>query len=215
MYRILLTFLVAVNACATERPPVLKQFMNNNETGNHVTIVKNLTAEEKAFFWKNTKLDAEGILVKSNPLDRDLTSIDRMLANSTKKVQKSSKLFRHISKNFDVNNIVGELLESEHHINYFIKVSTGIAVINILDLEAEGYKVTIVADFLNAKVRESDATLVLINAVEKSKKRQWTVSWVINNIEYKLSIPDEIQADGKTKLTKNDVIEFATKITPP
>ena len=74
MFRVLLLF-IAMNACATERPQVLKQFMDNNETTDYVTVVKNLTTEEKAFFWKNTKIDEDGILLRTNPLDKDLRKL--------------------------------------------------------------------------------------------------------------------------------------------
>jgi hypothetical protein len=214
MFRILLLF-IAMNACATERPQVLKQFMDNNETAGYVTVVKNLTTEEKAFFWKNTKTDEDGILIRTNPLDKDLTSTERMFGNSKKTVDKSSKVFKHIAKTFDMATIVGEFRESEYHRNYFIKVPAGTAKLTILDLAAEDYKVTVIADFLNTKIRDSKASLILLNGDKLSSKRIWVLSWHKNNIQYDFELPDEIQLNGKTKLTKDDVINFATKITNP
>lgn len=215
MFKVLCMFFIAIQACATERPQVLKQFMDNNETVNHVTVVKKLTTEEKAFFWRNTKIDADGILIRTNPLDKDLTSTERMFANSTKAVNKSSKVFKYITKTFDTNTIIGEFIESENHINYFIKVPNGMAMLTIQDLAAEGYKVTVIADFLNVKIRDSGASLILLNGDKSSSKRIWVLSWHQNNIQFALELPDEIQANGKTKLTKDDVIEFAKKITRP
>lgn len=215
MLKILFIFFLCAQAFATERPQVLKQFMDNNETANHVTVVKNLTAEEKTFFWRNTKIDADGILIRTNPLDKDLTSTERMFGNSKKQISKSSKVFKHIAKTFDISTIVGEFRESEYHINYFVKVPTGMAKLTILDLAAEGYKVTVVADFLNVKFRDANASLILLNGDKSSSKRIWILSWHKNNIQYDLELPDEIQSSGKTKLTKEDVIEFAKKITQP
>ena len=111
--------------------------------------------------------------------------------------------------------IVAEFRESEYHRNYFIKAPTGMAKLTILDLAAADYKVTIVADFLNTKIRDSKASLILLHGDKLSSKRIWVLSWYKNNIQYDFEIPDEIQTNGKTKLTKDDVINFATKITNP
>ena len=215
MFKILFFFFITMNVCATERPPVLKNFIDSNETDNRVTVVKNLSAEEKAFFWKNTKINDNGVILKNNPLDAQLTSIDRMFINSNKKINKSSKIFKYISKTFDSNNIISELPDSENRITYFIKMPSGIAMLTIHDLAADDYKVTVIADFMNVKINGNDATIVLINGEEKSNKRRWVLGWFVKDIAYDLQIPDEILANGKTKLTKDDVLEFAKKITRP
>lgn len=200
---------------ALERPLILKQFMDNNETSSHVTVVKNLTAEEKAFFWKNTVLSTNGVLLRTNFLDMQLTLNEQMYIDSNKSVNKSSELLKHISKKYDLNTIIGELQESENWINYFLQAPTGIAVLSIEDLVANDAKITLIADFFNTKVCNYDATLVLINGDKSLAKRVWVLGWTAGNIKFSLELPDEIQTSGSTKLTKTKVLNFAHKIICP
>jgi hypothetical protein len=187
--------------------------MEKNEPENNTITIKVLTEDEKIFFWKDTKLDSDGTLLVASKFNKKLDLIDRMYANSTKAIQRSTILFNQLSKKIDLVEFVGELQESENRINYFISVPTGIAMITISDFVADGAKITLISDFLNVKVNEHPATLTIVMGDALLAKRVWKLTWINKNIQYELQIPDEIQTNGVLKLTKADIISFATKIT--
>jgi hypothetical protein len=213
MFKYFLIFFLCINAYSTERPLILKKLMEKNEPENNTITIKVLTEDEKIFFWKDTKLDSDGTLLVASKFNKKLDLIDRMYANSTKAIQRSTILFNQLSKKIDLVEFVGELQESENRINYFISVPTGIAMITISDFVADGAKITLISDFLNVKVNEHPATLTIVMGDALLAKRVWKLTWINKNIQYELQIPDEIQTNGVLKLTKADIISFATKIT--
>lgn len=215
MFKYFLTLSLCLNAHSAERPLILKKLIDNNESENHSTVVKILTDDEKKFFWQDTELDSNGTLLVTSKFNKKLDLIDRMQAESTKTVQRSKILFNQLSKKIDTKEFISELRESENRTTYFMSVPTGIAMITISDFVADGAKITIIADFLNVKVHDYPATLTLVKGDALLAKRVWKLSWINKNIQFELQIPDEVQTSGALKMTKADVINFATKITNP
>lgn len=180
-----------------------------------VLVIKNLTAAEKVHYWNDRVLDSNGVITLTKAMDGSISLIDRMFADSTKKnisTQAPNQLFRKINANITV---ISELKEQISRTNYFIQSPTGVAMLTVWDIKADGGQVTVANDSLNVKIRDSDASLLFLKAGEGSKKRQWNLNWVEKNIYFELQIPDEIQPSGVTKLTKIDVLDFAKKITTP
>jgi hypothetical protein len=180
-----------------------------------VLIIKNLTMAEKAHYWNDRVLDSNGVITLTRAMDGSLTLIDLMFADSTKKNvfnQASNQLSKKVNAN---TTVISELKEQIHRTNYFIKGPTGVAMLTVWDVRADGGQITMPRDSLNVKVRDVDASLLFIKSGGASKKRQWDLSWVEKNINFELQIPDELQPSGVTKLTKMDVLDFAKKITTP
>ena len=180
-----------------------------------VLVIKNLTAAEKAHYWNDRVLDSNGVIILNRAMDGSLTIIDRMFADSIKK-NISAQASDQLSKKVNVNTtVISELKEQIQRTNYFITSPTGLTMLTVWDILADGGQITMPRDSLNVKVRDSDAGLILMKGGESSKKRQWNLYWVEKNIYFELQIPDEVQANGSTQLTKEDILNFATKITNP
>ena len=202
-------------------PNLLPLTCNYDDCGNEgknprpVLIIKNLTPAEKASYWDDRVLDSNGVIALTRAMDGSLTVIDRMFTHSTKKnifAQASNQLSKKVNPNITV---ISELKEQIHRTNYFITSPTGVAMLTVWDVQADGGQITTPRDALNVKIRDSDASLILLKGGESSKKRLWNLDWAEKNTYFELQIPDEIQANGKTRLTKDDVIGFAKKITQP
>ena len=178
-------------------------------------VIKDLSKAEKDHYWKNRTFDSNGVIILNFAADEALAVIESMFAHSAKKssfIQIENQLSKKISTSVSV---ISALKEQMRRTNYFINVPTGIAMLTIWDIKADGGQITMPRDALNVKVRESDASLLFIKGGAGSKKRQWNLSWVEKDTYFELQIPDEIQPSGVAKLKKEDILDFAIKFTNP
>jgi hypothetical protein len=202
-----LLFFVTI-AAAQERPDVIKKIMDKNIRDQSVTIVKDLTTEEKIFYWKNKFRNSDGY-IETIASDDYLNLIESMLAISKKKADIFSNRF---SKQLVAKDILSELIESPNRSNYFIDSPTGVVMLTIWDFVADEAKILLLKDFLNVKIFHSTATLVLIKNENSLNKQLWKLSWINKNIQYELYVPDAAYAPNKSTLKRDDVLNLAKRI---
>lgn len=200
-------FFVAITATAQERPDVIKKIMDKNIRDQSVTIVKNLTDEEKTFYWKNKSINSNGIIETIASTDY-LNLIDSMLAISQKKTDTFSNRF---SKQLAATEILSELIESPNRSNYFYEFQSGVVMLTVWDFVADDAKILLLKDFLNVKTFYSTASLVLVKNEKSSNKQLWKLSWINKNIQYELYIPDTGDSTNKSSLKKDDILNLARK----
>lgn len=205
----LLVFLlfVVTNTTAQERPVVIKNIMKKNIHDQSVTIVNNLTTEEKAFYWKNKIINFDGNIEVIASADY-LNLIESMLDISKKKSDIFSNRF---SKQLATNNIISELIESPNRSTYFLESQVGVVMLTIWDFVVDDAKILLLRDFLNVQIFDVTASLVLVKSDDSLNKRLWKLSWINKNIQYELYVPDTIDSTNKTFLNRNDVLNLARK----
>lgn len=200
--------LLVTDAMAQERPDVIKKIMDKNIRDQSVTIVKKLTAEEKIFYWKNKVRNSDGNIETTASIDY-LNLIDSMLTISRKKADIFSNRF---SKQFATKKIISELVESPNRSTYFFESQSGVAMLTVWDFVADEAKILLLKDFLNVKIFNFDASLILIKNEASSSKRLWKLSWIDKNIQYELYVSESVDSENKITLKRNDILNLAKKI---
>ena len=181
--------------------------MKKNIHDQSVTIVNNLTTEEKAFYWKNKIINFDGNIEVIASADY-LNLIESMLDISKKKSDIFSNRF---SKQLATNNIISELIESPNRSTYFLESQVGVVMLTIWDFVVDDAKILLLRDFLNVQIFDVTASLVLVKSDDSLNKRLWKLSWINKNIQYELYVPDTIDSTNKTFLNRNDVLNLARK----
>jgi hypothetical protein len=206
----LLPFLlvIGVNATAQERPNVVKKIMDTNIHDQSVTIVNDLTFEEKTFYWKNKVRNPDGNIETIASQDY-LNLINSMLIVSKKKAHIFSDRF---SKQLVAKDIISELIESPNRSTYFMESETGVIMLTIWDFVADDAKILLLKDFLNVKIFDVAASLVLVKNENSLSKQLWKLSWINKNIQYELYVPDSADSTNKSTLKKDDILNLAKRI---
>ena len=205
---IVITFIFTANVIATERPEVVKKLTDKNHSNQSITIIENLTDEEKIFYWKNKSKKSDDV-IETTATYEYLNLVDAMFAISIKKADALSNRF---SKQIQIQNITSELVESPNRSSYFFeKQSDGIIMLTIWDFEADGSKIILINDFINTKFLDVIGSLVLIKNDNLLNKVLWKLNVINKNIQYELYVPDTIDSSGRTKLQKNDILDLMRK----
>lgn len=198
-------FLHCSSTISEERPLVLKEIMTNNETDKVIIYIQNLSQEQKDFYWKDTIENADGYFeYEPDSSSNQIHLIDEMYLISNK-INITTDIF--LDKQHPKNTIK-KFADSANKIIYFVESDYGVLMLTKWDLVADKAKIYIVNDFLNVKIPELTGTLTLIKDKKNLNKCIWQLNWILNNIQYELTLPDKLDSQRKPLLNREKILDF-------
>lgn len=189
------------SAQAQVAPPGLERC----DTGESVTFLSDLSAEEHSHYWHATTQAAQGYLIievdaRYQDLVRDFRS-------------RSSAAVGHLDIAPQEVQLSGVFLESENRRNLFFKWADANVMLTKWRFRAEGAKLCFPFEFFNSRVGDQISILSLAISLPRTADILWKVTWLSahKTEQFELYVEDKI-VNGRPRMTPAQILQLAERL---
>jgi hypothetical protein len=199
---------VASAAFAQTPPPEVSSLVRDSLAPGTVTVIKSLTAEQRAFIWKDTSRSRDGYLrVQNTPSYLNLVADFR---SDAKKTATGGAVVR-LRPSYalpDGLTFTGAIHEDQYRTTLVFDDFAGGAVLTVWNFQKAGAKVSVIEEVLNQAVAGHRATLAL-NVAHNHKSALWKLAWWTADVGYELYVPDVLNSRDLPARRSQDIVALA------
>lgn len=204
-------FACAAAAAAQTPPPALTSLANRNDTDGTLLIIKEITAEQRAFIWRDTERGPDGYLrVQNSP---DYLQLVAGFRSDAGKAPPRAGVARLRPGHVLPRGLVygGAIPEDQHRTTLVFNSADGGAALTAWNFRKVGAKVTVIDEVLNQVVDGARGTLAL-NVAGGHKNALWKLSWWKDGIGYELYVPDALGRDALPARRSKELVALAATL---
>lgn len=186
--------------------------MGDKPATGAITVIRQLSAEQRAFIWKDTARGPDGYLrVRNEPAYLDLVADFR---NDAKRAPAGKPVARlrpghQLPGKMSLNTAIAE---DPHRTTYVFDDAGGGAALTIWNFQKAGAKVSVIEEVLNQSVGGHRGTLAL-NVANQHKNALWKLAWWDRGIGYELYVPDSLAANGLPQRRSRDIVNLGAALS--
>lgn len=206
-------FLVMCMFCgvaAAQQPPVDISVPGQCGADAPVTRINNISEPHRSLLWKNTRVVGGGYF-ETTVETGYLGLVEHMLALPATKSKQLSGIKRD-----SMTNSIATFQESPLRTTEFYGDGTSKVMLTRWQFVADGARLCLFDEFMNAQVRDAGATLSLAKSSAADDRRAlWKLTWIAGDtVQYELYVEDQLTVDGMPARRAADVLDLAVKLSP-
>lgn len=204
-------FASAAAAASQTPPPALASLTERNDTEGTLLIIKDLSAEQRAFIWQDTERGPDGYLrVQNSP---DYLQLVAGFRSDAEKASSGAGMAGLRPGYVLPRGLVykGAIPEDRYRTTLVFDSAAGGAALTAWNFRQAGAKVTLVDEVLNQAVDGSRGTLAL-NVVKGRRNALWKLAWWKDGIGYELYVPDVLGRDGLPARRSKEIVALAATL---
>lgn len=203
-------FACAAAAAAHTPPPALTSLVGHNDAGGTLLIIKDMTAEQRAFIWRDTERGPDGYLRVQNSPDY-LQLVAGFRSDAGKPARAGMARLRPGCALPRGLVYGGAIPEDQNRTTLVFNSADGGAALTVWNFRQAGAKVTVIDEVLNQVVDGARGTLAL-NVAKGHKNALWKLTWWKNGIGYELYVPDALGRDGLPARRSKQLVALAATL---
>ena len=180
----------------------------NHAPPGSVTVIRNMTPEQRAVIWQDTVRDPEGYMRMTLwPKDVNLLPDLRKEAKRAPAMTGAPELRPgHVLPTNMTHG--GTIAEDRHRTTFVFDDPRGGAALTVWDFRKAGGKMTVFDDMLNQVIDGTRGTLTL--SVDKSSRDAlWKLGWQKDGIGYEAYVPTTLDVNGKPQRNATQMVVLA------
>lgn len=214
MHKLLIIALMgaATSATLAQAPPQeVSALVGDNTATGTVSVIKKLTAEQRAFIWKDTSLSPDGYLrVQNAPAYLNLVADFR---SDSKKAPAGIAMARLRPGYVLPNKMVfaASIYEDLYRTTLVFDDFAGGAALTVWNFQKAGAKVSVIEEVLNQVVGGHRGTLAL-NVAKEHKNALWKLAWWNDGVGYELYVPDSLNSNDLPTRRSRDIVTLGATL---
>jgi hypothetical protein len=214
MYKFLISALISAAssaALAQTPPPEVSALLGDSAPAGSLSVITKLTAEQRAFFWKDTTRSPDGYLrVQTTPAYLNIVADFR---SDARKTAPGAPVARLSSADHLPDHLVysGSISEDETRSTLVFDGLSGGAALTVWNFQKAGARVSVLDEALNQIVGGHRGTLAL-NVSRGYKNAMWKLAWWNAGVGYELYVPEALDAKGLPTRRSGDTVHIGATL---
>lgn len=199
------------SAAATQPPPALTALVRDNAVIGTELIITELTAEQRAFIWKDTVRSPDGYLRVN--MAADYLKLVTGFRSDVEQTRSRTGMARLRADYILPKGMVyaGSTPEDQYRTTLVFDDVAGGAVLTVWNFRAAGAKVTVIEEVLNQVIGGHRGTLAL-NVANGQKNALWKLAWSKDGISYELYVPDSLNPLGQPARRSAHIVKLGATL---